>query len=466
MNSWLIYLVQVSICHLILYGFYWIVLRKLTFFQLNRIYLLFAVLTGFLIPALEIPFWEPISNNRFPLEFNFRESVASNNLPLSSVENTNWWSLILPIIYFFGALLYLIKLLSSVSKIVKLIIRLKPEKFNGFKKISVTYGPSIFTFFNYLFINDNKLNLSFEQQNQVILHERTHARQMHSIDHLILELCKVIIWFNPAIWWFKSALSHQHEFIADEIALTESQSTYKYSQLILQLASSQNMSPSITHQFSMNNIKKRIIMLNQSKSAKNNLFRYLMAVPVIIGLFITFSCEEKLTESNSSNLPSEAVIANINWTGNTLYSDAYLTEYLGIKSGDDFNEEFINQKLHYNPIQGDLSSLYMDKGYLFFGLETKKEMVGEKVNLTFEIYEGDIINIGEIKIVGNQKIESRDLLALITFKSGDLFNRSELVKSQKNLAETGIFNPKHIDIYPVPDIPNHTVDIEFRVEEL
>jgi hypothetical protein len=282
-----------------------------------------------------------------------------------------------------------------------------------------------------------------------------------------MELAILLFWFNPILRFMKKELNNVHEFHADQIARSTGD-VESYSRLILHLSSNKEPQQYLTHQFSMNSIKRRIIMLNKKKSSKSALLRYMMIVPCLAMLLAVFSFTQKRSgnekfvtvENTSQN------ISSITWKGNTLYSDKYLNDYMGIKKGDNFNEEAINNKLIYMPAGGDLASLYMDQGYLLFRVDIKKDTNNQgNVDLIFEIYEGDIIRIGNVYIKGNNKVATAEILKMIDLKTGDLFNRSKLITSQRKIADSGLFDPEKLIPNLIPQIEDKTVDIEFKISE-
>lgn len=183
-------------------------------------------------------------------------------------------------------------------------------------------------------------------------------------------------------------------------------------------------------------------------------------VPVFVLLFSVFSFTEKTHE-----MDQQLIVGEIHFEGNTKYSDARLYETLGIKTGDNYVEENVKNLLNYDPDNTTISDLYMDTGHLFFSITLEEDVLDNKVNLNFKIYEGALVSIDKIIVSGNQKVENKDILAMIEIKKGDLFNRSELIASQKNIAESGYFKPDNVGINPIPH-DARLVDIEFVVEEL
>ncbi len=470
MTSWFTYLFEVTVCQIIFYLVFIGFFRTLSFSQINRGFLLSSTVISFIIPIISIPFWNT-SSSGISLVFTNLENLENTlAAPVTtadgSVQSTNWLMTILCIIYLTGLFLYILKFYRGIYKILALVKSNEVNEYDGIKTIYLKSGPLFFAFLNYVFINKDKLNISKEEFLQVFDHEKVHIQQRHTLDNLLMELTILICWFNPILRFMKKELNNVHEFHADQIARSTGD-VESYSRLILQLSSNKEQQQYLTHQFSMNSIKKRIIMLNKTKSSKSALLRYIMIVPCLALLLAVFSFTQKssgnekfvTTESTSQN------IGSITWKGNTLYSDEYLSEYMGIKKGDNFNEEAINNKLGYRPEGGDLAGLYMDQGYLFFRVDIRKVNNQGNVDLTFEMYEGDIVRIGKVFITGNNRVATPEIVKMIDLKTGDLFSRSKLIASQRKIADSGLFDPEKLNPNLIPSIEDKTVDIEFQVQE-
>lgn len=157
---------------------------------------------------------------------------------------------------------------------------------------------------------------------------------------------------------------------------------------------------------------------------------------------------------------------NITWVGNTKYSSKELSSVLGIKKGDVFDQSQLDAKLYMNPNGGDVSSLYMDDGYLFFQLNPV-EILSEhdSIDLEMRIYEGKQAIINKVTVVGNTKTNDQVIMREIRTKPGLLFRRSDIIRSQRELSTLGYFNPEKLSVNPTPNPQNGTVDIEYVVEE-
>ena len=157
---------------------------------------------------------------------------------------------------------------------------------------------------------------------------------------------------------------------------------------------------------------------------------------------------------------------NINWTGNYLYDDKILNNILSIRKGDIYNKELLDRKLNFNPNGADVSSLYMDDGYLFFSVEPVEVVVdGDSIDLEMRMYEGPQATINRITVQGNTKTNDHVVLREIRTLPGQKFNRSELVRTQTAISQLGYFNPEAIGMQPIPNPADGTVDIAYTVEE-
>lgn len=157
---------------------------------------------------------------------------------------------------------------------------------------------------------------------------------------------------------------------------------------------------------------------------------------------------------------------NINWIGNSKYSSKVLNDVLGIKKGDTYDQAQLETKLNMNPNGNDISSLYMDDGYLFFNVNPVEIMVtSDSIDLEMRVYEGKQAIINKVTIVGNVKTNDRVILREIRTRPGQLFRRSDIIRTQRELSQLGYFDPEKMNVTPTPNPATGTVDIEYTVEE-
>ncbi|MCC7331663.1 MAG: outer membrane protein assembly factor BamA [Flavobacteriales bacterium] len=157
---------------------------------------------------------------------------------------------------------------------------------------------------------------------------------------------------------------------------------------------------------------------------------------------------------------------DIKWMGNTIHSTDVLNRILDVKKGDIYNKKILDERLFMNQNGRDVSSLYLDDGYLFFNISpVEVNIQNDSIDLEMRIYEGKQATIDKISIVGNSKTNDHVIRREIRTRPGQLFSRSDIIRTQRELAQLGYFNPETLGVNPKPDQENGTVDIEYVVEE-
>lgn len=157
---------------------------------------------------------------------------------------------------------------------------------------------------------------------------------------------------------------------------------------------------------------------------------------------------------------------NITWVGNTKYSAKVLSDILGIEKGNVYSQSKLEKRLYMNPDGRDVSSLYMDDGYLFFQLTPVETTVSDdSIDLEIRIYEGQQATINKILVTGNTKTNDHVIIREIRTKPGQLFSRADIIRTQRELAQLGYFDQEKLNVTPHPNPTDGTVDIEYIVEE-
>jgi outer membrane protein insertion porin family len=157
---------------------------------------------------------------------------------------------------------------------------------------------------------------------------------------------------------------------------------------------------------------------------------------------------------------------DIKWLGNTKYRSGQLDTILNIKKGDIFDQSVLDQKLFMNPNGYDISSLYMDDGYLFFNVTPQEVNVrNDTIDLEIQMYEGKQATINKVIVMGNSKTNDHVIYREIRTRPGQLFRRSDIIRTQRELSQLGYFDPEKLGVTPTPNPVDGTVDIEYKVEE-
>ncbi len=157
-------------------------------------------------------------------------------------------------------------------------------------------------------------------------------------------------------------------------------------------------------------------------------------------------------------------LRNVIWVGNTVYPENMLNATLGMKKGDVYNKKMMNERLLED--EDAVSSLYLDNGYLFFNVEPVEINIdGDSVDVEMRIYEGRQAVINNVVISGNETVFEHVIRRELDTKPGQLFSKSNLQRSARELAASGQWDPEKLDIRPVPDPENGTVDIVYNLEQ-
>ena len=156
-------------------------------------------------------------------------------------------------------------------------------------------------------------------------------------------------------------------------------------------------------------------------------------------------------------------IDDITWVGNTVYPTEVLNSMLGMYPGDVYNQKMLNKRLTQD--EDAVSSIYMDNGYLFSHILPIEESIkGDSITLQMRVYEGDQARINKVIINGNDQLYEKVIRRELRVRPGDLFSRAELIRSQREIAASGHFDPETMGINPTPNPNDGTVDISFDLE--
>ncbi len=262
---------------------YHFLLRRLTFFQANRWFLLFGMLASVLLPSIqivEIVYVQP------PQE---QLSTADLLMLLQQQESTTpviKWSQLLGIAYAAVSLFLLGKIVLELLSLRKLMRSGKCRNQDGFVRISLSRKVTPFSFFNRICFYGPEENTAASLL--ILKHEQVHAREWHSLDLILTHIYCALFWANPLSWWLKRQVGENLEFIADATAKVENTSGISYERTLLSSAAS-HMQPTLANNFFTPFIKKRILMLQKETSKKWNAYKYALILPVIVLFMYSFN---------------------------------------------------------------------------------------------------------------------------------------------------------------------------------
>ncbi len=162
-------------------------------------------------------------------------------------------------------------------------------------------------------------------------------------------------------------------------------------------------------------------------------------------------------------------VRNIAWEGNTVYPDAVLTQALGFEPGDVYSESRLEQNLYANRRNSDVSSLYMNRGYMLFRVQPEVRVVaGDSLELTFDVSEGDVFEFGEITIAGNTKTKEHVIRRELYTVPGETFSRDAIQESMRRLSQLNYFDQESLAAGPGINIDqeHREVDLSYKFEEV
>ncbi|MDR1865681.1 MAG: M56 family metallopeptidase [Bacteroidales bacterium] len=287
MNGFLIYLLKVNLLLVFLYGFYLLFFRRDTFYGNHRWYLLSALLSALLFPALNPAAWFhsreiPMAADVLPVEELYRLLLLLQSAPEIAPPRTpsgTHPATLLTAGVLAGALFLLVKRLRQLFGIVCLALRASRQIFGQQTALVVNEAIQPFSFFRWIFLPLRAYRQ--ETAEEIIAHERIHCRKYHSADILLSETVACLCWYNPVAWLLRGELRQNLEFYTDRqmLALGYERKSYQYH--LLQI-SGNVPDYSIVNHFYFNHLKKRIIMMNKKNSPRVLSVKYLLALPVML----------------------------------------------------------------------------------------------------------------------------------------------------------------------------------------
>lgn len=300
MNHYILY----SIIFLALSFFtYKLLLKKEMTFQFNRFFLMFTLLLSISAPLVEIEsdfaidneLYKPLnSNNEVNAQFETSHLNGESIQIITKKPNTLFQILLFA--YVLVTAILLIRFFKNIFSLYLLIQ--KSEKIKNELTLVLTEKVGIFSFFNYFFINKN--NYAKSEISEIIFkHEAIHAKQLHSVDILVVEFLKCIFWFNPFMWLYKNEISENHEYIADNLTLKKGVDRTDYANILIHQTKITSTN-ALSCGFSFIHTKNRIKMMNQMKSKTVKVgFKILIAFLLIGGAFVLNSFTPKNSKTTT-----------------------------------------------------------------------------------------------------------------------------------------------------------------------
>ncbi len=296
MSSFINYLLESGISLSLFALVYFLFLRRETFFNVNRWFLLVSIGFSAFLPLLHIPFYAPQSTVLQEVSVtpyvNLLSSVTIYGTALShgAVQFVLSYSL-LGYAYLLGVLFFAAKLFLQIYQLIRLIAQNRVIAEGKIKLVFLDRQLSPFSFLNYIFVSRNLQNTKGWEK--MLEHEKQHIQQGHTFDVLVLEFVAVFQWFNPFFWMFRRALRENHEFLADQAVISHGTAPAWYKQILLNQYVGEQIV--IANNFNYSLIKTRIQMMSKIKSRKIANVKFLVGIVLAASLIAVFACERKNT---------------------------------------------------------------------------------------------------------------------------------------------------------------------------
>ncbi|TPN87366.1 M56 family metallopeptidase [Aquimarina algicola] len=305
----ILYVIKSTLCMLLLWGFYVLLLEKENMHYTKRFYLLFSIAFSLIIPLItftyttaeiqELP--EALPETVAPVTSSYIAPVPEVNEPFLTQEYITafLWS-----IYGIGVLIFGCRFVLNLKRIV---IKIRNnERLKKPSHTNVLLGESIVphTFLHYIFLSKNEYQKNTIPK-EVLLHEKTHAIQKHTLDILFIEILHVIFWFNPLFLLFKKSIKLNHEFLADQTIIKREFSLQTYMQLLVDYANNPNQ-VELSSPINYSLTKKRIVMMSKQFSKKRAVARWLLLLPMLLSCMLVFN-NEIVAQPKKTNISENTV---------------------------------------------------------------------------------------------------------------------------------------------------------------
>lgn len=405
------YILQVVAFQLGFLIIYDVFLRKETFFNWNRAYLLITAVLSILIPFIKIERIKTIMPEAFVIrlpEVIIGEVAQTNaltpeitNLAGISIEQepVSIWNIVL----FSGMCLASLILLYKIVKLMVLFYKHPKRWSNDLLIVTLFKSTSAFSFFHYVFLGEA---IHPKDQPSILEHESVHVKQKHTLDLLFFELLRIAFWFNPLVYMYQNRISELHEFIADAKAVKHQSKVTYYNNLLAQVFETQQFS-FVNPFFKQSLIKKRILMLSKTKSKQIHIIKYALLLPMVCAMLI-------YTSSYAQPEPKIEVVEETIQVDDSKLSDKALKEkYYNliqemVKNGEGFMEIFdfgLGNKEQYILSKSDY---YKQNAYFEYIINTSMQ---RKVENDEDISQEDIKHSESMK-----KMYSRTYDEYVTWK--------------------------------------------------
>ncbi len=290
------YLLKITICSAVIFGYYWFGLRNKVFHAYNRFYLLAIVCLSLTLPLCRINIFQekhaPQTSVIKMLQVVTASDEYMDEVSIATSKKTNFSFIeILPFLYLLVSIVFFVMLVQMLLSIFELWKRSAPIKIEEIHFINTNAAKGTpFSFFKYIFWNQ-QIDMHSPSGSRIFKHELAHIQERHSWDKMFINLVLITFWANPIFWFIRRELSMIHEFIADKRAV-EDGDTEAFACMILAATYPQH-NITIANNFFYSPIKRRLMMLTKNKNPRMNYISRLLVLPLLVIVFAAFTIKAK-----------------------------------------------------------------------------------------------------------------------------------------------------------------------------
>ena len=315
----MLYLLKINVALVLLYGFYRLMVSRDTFFSLRRFTLWLIYWVALLVPAFNVAYWIKES----PTVVSMAGAYADAVHPIAAVETGTSafaWQDALLWIYIVGVAWLSLRLLWQLFVICRMAYVSKRQEVEGITLHVLKGEGSPFSFFCWIFVYPAILEDA--RLHEVLVHERTHVRELHSLDCVFSELFTIMCWWNPFAWLMKQEVRINLEYLADESVLSDGNARKSYQYHLLGLAYRKPIrSAEIANNFNLLPLKKRIKMMNKRRTSEMGKAKYLLFAPLAAALLLVSNIETVAREVGKQ-LPGNVAVVEKSSSSSSVSSDA------------------------------------------------------------------------------------------------------------------------------------------------
>ncbi|MFD2516245.1 M56 family metallopeptidase [Pontibacter locisalis] len=285
MPALLLYLLKANVALALFYLAYHFVLRRLTFYTLNRAFLLFGVLFSVLYPLLDLSDWFSQHEELTVVNTYVTAIPAFAVAPAAPGQAPTFDYWFIPVyLFWLGAAVVVIRLMMQFVSLYKIHTSSEPARHRGVGYREVRSISHAFSFWQSIYLNPEQHKQ--HELDAILNHELVHVKGWHTLDVLLAELSALFYWFNPGGWLMKKAVKENLEFIADQKVVAAGVDRKDYQYLLLKVTGVSE--PHIANQFNFSPLKTRIAMMNKVPTSRTKKLRLLVVLPLVAVLLVAF----------------------------------------------------------------------------------------------------------------------------------------------------------------------------------